>query len=143
MKVFNAKAIGVTKKFAAKAAMYRRAARKMGDKKLSYTKEDLVELYAFESRGEGTRDFYAMRQTNGFALGKWLRDIDIAQIREDMQNGLFLPIEFLGLEGLGFIHNKEVANFTNPRRFIENWRKDYNPDRTEIDIIWPRPKQAA
>lgn len=44
MKVFNAKAIGVTKKFAAKAAMYRRAARKMGDKKLSYTKEDLVEL---------------------------------------------------------------------------------------------------
>lgn len=84
-----------------------------------------------------------MRQTNGFALGKWLRDIDIAQIREDMQNGLFLPIEFLALEGLGFIHNKEVANFTNPRRFIENWRKDYNPDRTEIDIIWPRPKQAA
>lgn len=39
MKVFNAKAIGVTKKFAAKAAMYRRAARKMGDKSFPIPKK--------------------------------------------------------------------------------------------------------
>lgn len=70
MKIFNKRRVGCSKKFAAKAAMYRRLARGMGTK-LTFTREDLIELYEYESTGKGGKSaFESMRQRNGFALGK-------------------------------------------------------------------------
>lgn len=53
MKVFRKKSVGCSKKFAAKAAMYRRLAKGMGASRLSFTKDDLIELYQYESTGKG------------------------------------------------------------------------------------------
>lgn len=99
MKVFNKRKVGCSKKFAAKAAMYRRLAKGMGGN-FEFSHEDLLELYRYESTGAGGKSaFETMRQRNGFAFGKWLRDIDVAQYKEDLNNGLFNPKELL--EGMG------------------------------------------
>lgn len=91
MKVFNKRKVGCSRKFAAKAAMYRRLAIGMGST-LAFTHEDLIELYTYESTGKGGKSvFEFMRQRNGFALGKWLRDIDTAQYIEDLRNGMINP----------------------------------------------------
>lgn len=69
MKVFNKRRVGCSKKFAAKAAMYRRLARGIGST-LTFTREDLIEFYTYESTGKGGKSvFESMRQRNGFALG--------------------------------------------------------------------------
>ena len=66
--------------------MYRRLARGMGST-LTFTREDLIELYTYESAGKGSKSvFESMRQRNGFALGRWLRDIDTTQYIEDLRN---------------------------------------------------------
>ena len=104
MKIFNKRRVGCSKKFAAKAAMYRRLARRMGTK-LTFTREDLIELYEYESTRKGGKSaFESIRQRNGFALGKWLRDIDVAQYIEDLRDGLICPAELP--EGIGIVHNK-------------------------------------
>lgn len=127
MKIFSAKRVGVSKRFAAKAAMYRRLAKAMSrSKKFSYTHDDLIELYNYESRGitNGT-SFETMRQRNGFAFGKWLRDIDVAQYKEDLMSGLINPIELLG--GVGAVHNRELERYFNWRA----WRDGFNVSKKE------------
>lgn len=129
---FNKRKVGCSKKFAAKAAMYRRYARGMGAK-LSFTREDLIELYQYESTGKGGKSaFESMRQRNGFAFGKWLRDIDVAQYIEDLRAGLFHPDEFLTLEGLGFLHNKHLRVNFNEQAYKENWRLEHVPERLHL-----------
>lgn len=119
MKIFNKRRVGCSKKFAAKAAMYRRLARGMGST-LAFTHEDLIELYTYESTGKGSKSaFESMRQRNGFALGKWLRDIDTAQYIEDLRSGIISPRELL--EGIGIVHNKGFEIHFNWEAYKKNW----------------------
>lgn len=119
MKVFNKRKVGCSKKFAAKAAMYRRLAKGMGGN-FESSHEDLLELYRHESTGAGGKSaFETMRQRNGFAFGKWLRDIDVAQYKEDLNNGLFNPKELL--EGMGIVHNKGLEVHFNWQAYKQNW----------------------
>lgn len=119
MKVFNKRKVGCSKKFAAKAAMYRRLAKGMGGN-FEFSHEDLLELYRYESTGAGGKSaFETMRQRNGFAFDKWLRDIDVAQYKEDLNNGLFNPKELL--EGMGIVHNKGLEVHFNWQAYKQNW----------------------
>ena len=121
MKVFNKRKVGCTKKFAAKAAMYRRLAKGMGGR-FEFSHEDLLELYHYESTGEGGKSaFETVRQRNGFAFGKWLRDIDATQYKEDLNNGLINPKELL--EGMGIVHNKGFEIHFNWQAYKRNWIK--------------------
>lgn len=54
-----------------------------------FSAEMLVELYKFENTGKATITFEAMKKDNGYALGKWLRDLEVSMIREGIQEGLF------------------------------------------------------
>nr|DAS06078.1 MAG TPA: hypothetical protein [Caudoviricetes sp.] len=101
------KRLKVTKAFAIKACLYRRLARKYNADKWTFTLDDLQELYQYESTGKRTRSFDEMKKTNGFALGKWLRDIDVANYREAYLNGEFAKIEFLSTD-IERLHNKHV-----------------------------------
>ncbi len=99
--------------------MYRRLARGMGST-LAFTHEDLIELYTYESTGKGGKSvFESMRQRNGFALGKLLRDIDIAQYIEDLRNGMINPKELL--EGIAIVHNKGFEIHFNWHAYKKNW----------------------
>lgn len=119
MKTFNKRRVGCTKKFAAKAAMYRRLAKGMGAN-LEFSHEDLLELYHYESTGKGGKSaFESMRQRNGFAFGKWLRDIDTAQYIEDLRGGMINPKELL--EGIGIVHNKGFEVHFNWQAYKRNW----------------------
>lgn len=104
MKVFRKKSIGCSKKFAAKAAMYRRLAKGMG----------------------GKSTFETMRQRNGFAFGKWLRDIDIAQYIEDLRTGMINPKELL--EGVSIVYNKGFEMHFNYQAYKKNWIDLYLKD---------------
>lgn len=101
------KRLKVSKAFAIKACLYRRLARKYNADKWTFTLDDLQELYQYESTGKRTRSFDEMKKTNGFALGKWLRDIDVANYREAYLNGEFAKIEFLSTD-IERLHNKHV-----------------------------------
>jgi len=101
------KRLKVSKAFAIKACLYRRLARKYNADKWTFTLADLQELYQYESTGKRTRSFDEMKKTNGFALGKWLRDIDVANYREAYLNGEFAKIEFLSTD-IERLHNKHV-----------------------------------
>ena len=101
------KRLKVSKAFAIKACLYRRLARKYNADKWTFTLADLQELYQYESTGKRTRSFDEMKKTNGFALGKWLRDIDVANYREAYLNDEFSKIEFLSTD-IERLHNKHV-----------------------------------
>lgn len=94
MKLFHKKKVGVSKAYALKAVLYRRLARKMGGSQ-TFSQDDLFELYKFESTGVADRSFAQMKQHNGYAYGKWLRDIDCSSIVEAIGSGEFCKIEFL------------------------------------------------
>lgn len=130
MKVFNKRKVGCSKKFAAKAAMYRRLARNMGGN-FEFSHEDLLELYRYESTGQGGKSaFETMRQRNGFALGKWLRDIDTAQYIEDLRSGMIAPNELL--EGVGIVHNKGFEVHFNWQAYKKNWIDPVSHNDTPI-----------
>jgi hypothetical protein len=85
-----------------------------------FTKKELTELYLYESKGIGKVD----KLTNGFAYGKWARDLDVSMIIEDVVNGYACKYEFLSTP-IERIHN--TAIFKNvisgeffPYRFILN-----------------------
>ena len=101
------KRLKVSKAFAIKACLYRRLARSYNADKWTFTLADLQELYQYESTGKRTRSFDEMKKTNGFALGKWLRDIVVANYREAYLNGEFAKIEFLSTD-IERLHNKHV-----------------------------------
>lgn len=110
MKILNRKI--VSKKYAVKAALYRRLARKSG-MSLDYSLDALLELHDFESRGVGD-SFSVIKKTNGYAYGKWLRDIDVAQITEGISSGDFCKAEFLSTP-IERLHNKTfLATIPSP-----------------------------
>lgn len=111
LKRFNPKAVGVSKKFALRAALYRRTALKMLNYEYSknhelFSQEKLVELYQLESLGKGRR-LSEMKQDNGYAYGKWLRDIDVKTMLDDIARGDFHPYEFM-CSTLDLVHNKGI-----------------------------------
>lgn len=85
----------ITKRFALRAAAYRRSAKANGQQKMSFTIEDLDELFLFESCGVRNRSFDEMKRTNGFAYGKWVRDLSVAMMLDDISRGDFCKAEFL------------------------------------------------
>lgn len=94
------------KKYLVKLCLYRRLCRKHGGN-FTFTIDDMEELFLFESRGQGSRTFDEMKAKNGFAFGKWLRDLSTSMIVEDVSSGLFPKIFFLQT-GLDRIHNCKV-----------------------------------
>lgn len=54
----------------------------------SFTESDLYEMYAYESRGEGTPS-----ETNGFRIGKSWMDVNITMWKEDIRKKLLFPSE--------------------------------------------------
>ena len=110
---FNKKKLGVTKAFALKACLYRRLARKNGAPESAFTQDDLLELFQQETYGIGERTFDQMKKTNGFAYGKWLRDIDSAGYIEGVVSGDFAKIEFLST-AIERIHNQKMMDSIPP-----------------------------
>jgi hypothetical protein len=107
MKAFRIK--GISKRYAARCALYRRLARGMGGHG-DFSEASMREMYAWESTGRGGVD----KQINGFAYGKWVRDVTVAMWREDIENGDFTKYEFLRT-AIGRIHNtKTIAGFCVP-----------------------------
>ena len=53
-----------------------------------FTDDDLMEMYIFESRGEGR-----LREKNGFRIGKSWMDVNITMWFEDIRKGLLHPDE--------------------------------------------------
>ena len=80
MKLFKLK--GVSKKYALRAAYYRRAARNQGVAGLAFDENALRELFDWESRGVGSVD----KSKNGFAYGKWCVDLSVSMWVEDILN---------------------------------------------------------
>ena len=79
----------------------------------------LIELYRYETFGEKSRSFDEMKKTNGFAYGKWLRDIDVANIIEDVKSRLFCKAEFLDT-ALQRLHNKKFLNSIPAPKWFPN-----------------------
>lgn len=107
MKIFKHKF--VTKKFALRAAAYRRAARSMlprGQEKYTFSTMDLVELFLLESKGQGC-SFHEMKARNGFAYGKWVRDLSVSMMVEDITRGDACKAEFLS-SPIQRLHNEPV-----------------------------------
>lgn len=112
MKIF--KHNKVTKKYALKAALHRRLAKKVCGIGVTFTEKDLVEFFDYESNGIKPCTFDTLKARNGFALGKWLRDIDIVQISEDIEKGNFCKAEFLSTS-IERLHNKDfLSNIISP-----------------------------
>lgn len=105
MKIFSHRKI--TKHYACKAAMYRRQTRNMGSLYHTFTAEDLLEIFEFETYGKGTKLFSALKTRNGYAYGKWLRDLDVSQMNADIHSGDFCKAEFLNT-AIQRLHNSSM-----------------------------------
>lgn len=118
MKLFKNKI--VTKKYALKAALHRRLAKKMINGKsnlMTFTESDLIEFFNYESKGIKPCTFDELKARNGYAFGKWLRDIDVVQMSEDVVKGDFAKIEYLSTP-IEKLHNKEfLANIVSSAWF--------------------------
>lgn len=115
MKIFKHKK--VTKKYALKAALHRRLAKKVCGANVTFNESDLVEFFEYESIGIKPCSFDTLKARNGFALGKWLRDVDVIQITEDVEKGDFCKAEFLS-KALMRLHNTEfLKNIISPTWF--------------------------
>ena len=117
MKIFRHKTI--TKSYALKAALYRRLARKQGIK-LDFSEQRLIEMFEFESLGAQGRLFSELKTKNGFAYGKWLRDLDVSQMVGDIRAGDFCKIEFLST-AIERLHNKKPLSFVPATEWFP-WR---------------------
>ncbi len=91
---------GISKKYAAACAHYRRVARQQGLPGLDFSEASLRELFAWESRGEGGVD----KRKNGFAYGKWVVDLSVSMWIEDIKAGNAMKAEFLSTP-LQRLHN--------------------------------------
>lgn len=91
MKLFHKRTVGVSKKYAVKAALFRRLASNMGDKHSpAFSRENLIAHYQYESLGGTEPD----KKTNGYAAGKFMFDITVSNIIESIKAGEFLACEF-------------------------------------------------
>lgn len=118
MKIF--KHAFMKKKYLVKLCLYRRLCRNHGGD-FTFTIEDMEELFLFESRGISTRPFDEMKAKNGFVFGKWLRDLTVSMIVEDVSSGLFPKIFFLKT-GLDRIHNLKVLEKVLVRQPVEEYK---------------------
>ena len=98
MKLFRLK--GVSRKYAATAAHYRRVARTHANG-LDFSEKALMELHEWESRGLGKID----KAQNGYAYGKWIVDLSVSMWVEDICAGNACKAEFL-TTAIERIHNK-------------------------------------
>ena len=90
---------GISKKYALRAAHYRRVARTLSSE-LDFSEKALRELHAWESSGVGGVD----KAKNGYAYGKWLVDLNTSMWIEDIQAGHACKAEFLSTP-LERLHN--------------------------------------
>jgi len=100
MKLFNLH--GIPKKYALRAAQYRRVAKSQNVNGLDFNELALRNLYAWESRGEGSVD----KSRNGFAYGKWCVDLSVSMWIEGIESGDFCKAEFLHTR-LQKLHNQK------------------------------------
>lgn len=107
MRVFKHKR--VTRRYACKAALYRRLARSQGAGEYDFSESALVEMFEFESTGAAGVQFSTIKARNGFAYGKWLRDLDASQMCEDVRRGDFCKAEFMS-GAVERIHNCSVLS---------------------------------
>jgi len=99
MKLF--KLNGISKKYALRAAHYRRVARSQNVSGLDFSEKALRDLFDWESRGEGRVD----KSRNGFAYGKWCVDLSVSMWVEGIISGDFCKAEFLQTR-LQKLHNQ-------------------------------------
>jgi hypothetical protein len=111
MKLFKLK--GVSKKYALRAANYRRNARAQKVAGLDFSEASLRELHAWESRGIGGVD----KSKNGYAYGKWLVDLSVSMWVEDLLKGDFCKAEFLETR-IQKLHNKAKLEAVIPAPFF-------------------------
>jgi len=100
MKLF--KLNGISKKYAMRAAHYRRTAKGQGVSGLDFSEAALRELFDWESRGVGGVD----KGKNGYAYGKWCVDLSVAMWVEDLLKGDVCKAEFLKTR-IQKLHNKK------------------------------------
>ena len=70
------------------------------------SREALEACYLYESKGiikdgwrlDGKQLFNENNEINAYALGKWMLDINMAQIQEDIRNGAAAKCEFMECE---------------------------------------------
>lgn len=98
----------VSKKYALKAARYRRVA-KTHNKNLDFCYEALLAQFNYESKGIGRVD----KHTNGYTYGKWLVDLSVSMMFEDINRGDFCKYDFLRTS-IDRIHNKKVLELFIP-----------------------------
>lgn len=97
----------VTKRYAVKAALYRRIAKSQCNQ-FKYDEACLVEMFQYESLGiKDSKSFDEMKKYNGYAYGKWVRDLDVVQMKTDIMSGDFCKYEFVNTALLR-IHNKKI-----------------------------------
>ncbi len=104
MKLF--KLNGVSKKYALRAALYRRVAKSQKNKGFVFDEKALREMHDWESRGVGNVD----KQKNGFAYGKWCVDLSVAMWVEDLNKGDFCKAEFLQTRIQKLHNTKKLEN---------------------------------
>lgn len=93
---------GISKKYALRAAHYRRTAKSQRVAGLDFSEAALRELFDWESRGVGGVD----KGRNGYAYGKWCVDLSVAMWVEDILKGDFCKSEFLQTR-IQKLHNKK------------------------------------
>ncbi len=111
MKLF--KLNGISKKYALRAAHYRRTAKGQGVAGLDFSEAALRELFDWESRGVGSVD----KGKNGYAYGKWCVDLSVAMWVEDLLKGDVCKAEFLQTR-IQKLHNKKKLEAVIPAPFF-------------------------
>lgn len=111
MKLFTLS--GISKKYALRAANYRRSARSQGVRGLDFSEASLRGLHAWESRGVGKVD----KSKNGYAYGKWIVDLSVSMWVEDLRAGNVCKHEFLQTR-IQKLHNEAKLQAVIPAPFF-------------------------
>lgn len=111
----------ITKRYALKAALFRRLAKNSKQKNLSFTEQDLINLFNYETHGIGKID----ERKNGFAYGKWIRDLSISMMIEDIQSGIFCKADFLDTV-INKLHNNSILKMIMGKPFLK-YEYTYKP----------------
>lgn len=104
--------VKLSKQYMLQAALFRRITMQHMNRGKSdpyFSADMLMELYRYESTGKANRHYEAMKRDNGYVMGKWLRDIDVANITQGIKCGDFAKIEFLNTP-LERLHNSKFIS---------------------------------
>jgi hypothetical protein len=104
---------GISKKYALRAAHYRRTAKSQRVAGLDFSEAALRELFDWESRGIGGVD----KGRNGYAYGKWCVDLSVAMWVEDILKGDFCKAEFLETRIQKLHNTKKLEAVISPPLF--------------------------